>query len=142
MRRQMGVGMRRIRRTRHSSSTVKSWSVSRSWERGVTALRRCQAQNRCRAISSTVRSIIENRPNDSGAVPQRHREPGGEWMEARLESEKVYDGKLFQVYRDRVRLDNGHEVQREIVRRPGSVVIVPLDAQCNVVLVRQFVEVT
>jgi ADP-ribose pyrophosphatase len=63
-------------------------------------------------------------------------------MEEGLESEKVYDGKLFQVYRDRVRLDNSREVQREIVRHPGSVGIVPRDAQGNVVLVRQFRYVT
>ena len=63
-------------------------------------------------------------------------------MEERLASEKVYDGKLFQVYRDRVRLDSGHEATREIVRHPGSVGIVPRDAQGNVVLVRQFRYVT
>lgn len=59
-------------------------------------------------------------------------------MEERLESEKVYDGKLFQVYRDRVRLESGREAEREIVRHPGSVGIVPRDERGNVVLVRQF----
>ena len=63
-------------------------------------------------------------------------------MEERLASEKVYGGKLFQVYLDRVRLENGREVNREIVRHPGSVGIVPRDAQGNVVLVRQFRYVT
>lgn len=63
-------------------------------------------------------------------------------MEERLASDKVYDGKLFQVYRDRVRLANGRETTREIVRHPGSVGIVPRDARGNVVLVRQFRYVT
>src|SRR5690349_7398943 len=121
MRRQTGVGISRIRRRRHSSSTVSSWSASRSRERGVTALRRCQAQKRWRAISSTVRSIIENRPHDNGAPPQPHSVVRGhaaaqeEMMEERLASEKVYDGRLFQVYRDRVRLESGREATREIV---------------------------
>lgn len=59
-------------------------------------------------------------------------------MEERLESVHVYDGHLFQVYRDRVRLDNGHEALREIVRHPGSVGIIPRDAQGRIVLVRQY----
>lgn len=63
-------------------------------------------------------------------------------MEERLVSEKVYDGKLFQVYRDQVRLANGRQATREIVRHPGSVGIVPRDARGHVVLVRQFRYVT
>ena len=59
-------------------------------------------------------------------------------MEERLAGSKVYDGKLFQVYRERVRLPNGRDTTREIVRHPGSVGIVPRDARGNVVLVRQF----
>jgi ADP-ribose diphosphatase len=63
-------------------------------------------------------------------------------MEERLASEKVYDGRLFQVYRDRVRLESGREATREIVRHPGSVAIVPRDERGNVFLVRQFRYVT
>jgi ADP-ribose pyrophosphatase len=59
-------------------------------------------------------------------------------VEERLQSERVYDGKLFQVYRDRVQLESGREATREIVRHPGSVGIIPRDARGNVVLVRQF----
>lgn len=59
-------------------------------------------------------------------------------MERQIEGSTVYAGKLFQVYRDRVRLREGQEVIREVVRHPGSVAIVPRDGQGRVVLVRQF----
>src|SRR5207245_9850294 len=64
-----------------------------------------------------------------------HDNPG---MEERVETEEIYGGKLFRVYRDRVRLPNGHLTTREIVRHPGSVGIIPRDADGRVVLVRQF----
>ena len=64
-----------------------------------------------------------------------HDNPG---MEERVESQEVYAGKLFKVYRDRVRLPNGQLTTREIVRHPGSVGIIPRDADGRIVLVRQF----
>lgn len=63
-------------------------------------------------------------------------------MEQQLESDAAYRGKLFQVYRDRVRLPNGHEAVREIVRHPGSVAIIPRDERGRVILVKQFRYVT
>jgi ADP-ribose pyrophosphatase len=63
-------------------------------------------------------------------------------MEERVDREEVYPGKLFQVYRDRVRLPDGKETTREIVRHPGSVAIVPRRADGRIVLVRQFRYVT
>jgi 8-oxo-dGTP pyrophosphatase MutT (NUDIX family) len=63
-------------------------------------------------------------------------------MEEQLESTRVYGGKLFQVYRDRVRRQDGGESVREIVRHPGSVAIVPRDDGGRIVLVRQFRYVT
>ena len=59
-------------------------------------------------------------------------------MEERVESEEVYAGKLFRVYRDQVRLPNGRRTTREIVRHPGSVGIIPRQADGRIVLVRQF----
>jgi len=59
-------------------------------------------------------------------------------METRIEGSTVYAGRLFQVYRDRVRLPEGREFTREVVRHPGSVAIVPRDARGRIVLVRQF----
>jgi ADP-ribose pyrophosphatase len=59
-------------------------------------------------------------------------------MEERVESEEVYAGKLFKVYRDRVRLPSGRLTTREIVRHPGSVGIIPRRDDGRIVLVRQF----
>src|SRR5438477_2330123 len=69
----------------------------------------------------------------------RHDSPG---MEQRVESQEVYAGKLFQVFKDRVRLANGRETIREIVRHPGSVAIIPRQPDGRIVLVRQFRYVT
>src|SRR5438128_5829016 len=63
-------------------------------------------------------------------------------MEERIESQPVYNGKLFQVYKDRVRLPNGNTTTREIVRHPGSVGIVPRQEDGRIVLVRQYRYVT
>ena len=63
-------------------------------------------------------------------------------MEQRVESDEVYAGKLFQVFKDTVRLDNGKLTTREIVRHPGSVGIIPRQSDGRIVLVRQFRYVT
>ena len=56
----------------------------------------------------------------------------------RLSHERVYDGKVFDVDRDRVRMPNGHEVTVDVVRHPKSVVLVPVPSPGHVILVRQF----
>jgi ADP-ribose pyrophosphatase len=63
-------------------------------------------------------------------------------MEQRVDGQEVYAGKLFQVFKDRVRIPNGREVTREIVRHPGSVAIIPRRSDGRIVLVRQFRYVT
>jgi len=59
-------------------------------------------------------------------------------METRIEGRVVYTGKVFRVESDRVRLDGDREVVRDVVRHPGSVAIVPRQADGRVVLVRQY----
>lgn len=61
-----------------------------------------------------------------------------ELKETRLTSELVYDGGLLKVYYDTVELINGAHAWREVIRHPGAVVMVPVDEQDNVYLVRQF----
>jgi ADP-ribose pyrophosphatase len=63
-------------------------------------------------------------------------------MERRVDGQEVYAGRLFQVFKDRVRLANGRETTREIVRHPGSVAIIPRRSDGRIVLVRQFRYVT
>ena len=56
----------------------------------------------------------------------------------RLSHERVYDGKVFDVDSDRVRMPNGREVTVDVVRHPKSVVLVPVPSRGQVILVRQF----
>ena len=58
--------------------------------------------------------------------------------ETLLESQPAYDGKLLHVRLDTVQLPNGKTAFREVVRHPGAVVIVPIDSDGNLRLVRQF----
>ena len=55
-----------------------------------------------------------------------------------LSHERVYDGKVFDVDRDRVRMPNGREVTVDVVRHPKSVVLIPIPEPGHVILIRQF----
>lgn len=55
-----------------------------------------------------------------------------------ISSETIAAGGMLTVKRDQVRLPNGNISQREYVTHPGAVVVVPLLANGNVVLERQF----
>ena len=50
----------------------------------------------------------------------------------------VHKGRIIEVDIDVVRLPTGHTVDMEIVRHPGSVVLVPITASGEVILVRQY----
>ena len=50
----------------------------------------------------------------------------------------VYEGRVFDVTEERVRLPHGHETSVELVRHEGSVVLVPVDADGRLRLVRQY----
>lgn len=58
---------------------------------------------------------------------------------ARLEQRQVlYRGRIFSLTVDRVTLPAGHVVDLEVIRHPGSVVLLPLPAPDRVILVRQY----
>jgi len=59
-------------------------------------------------------------------------------IETFLSGQRVYDGKLLKVHRDVVRLTDGKEEVREVLRHPGAAVVVPHLGQNRFVLVRQF----
>lgn len=58
--------------------------------------------------------------------------------EKTLSSERIYDGAIIHVRRDRVLLPNGHTSVREIVEHPGGVGILAVDGDGMVLLVRQY----
>jgi ADP-ribose diphosphatase len=55
-----------------------------------------------------------------------------------LASERVFEGKVFDVHRDRVRMRNGREVTVDVVRHPRSVILLPMPEPGHVILVRQY----
>jgi ADP-ribose pyrophosphatase len=54
------------------------------------------------------------------------------------EIRKIYDGRIFSIVAERVTLPNGHQLDVEVVRHPGSVVILPMTDDGSVLLVRQY----
>lgn len=58
-------------------------------------------------------------------------------METWIQKEEIHKGKIFSLWGGKVALDNGDTAQREYVRHPGGVAIVPV-IDHNVILIRQF----
>lgn len=56
----------------------------------------------------------------------------------RLTHQRVYDGAVFAVDRDRVRMPNGREVTVDVIRHSKSVVLIPIPEPGHVILVRQY----
>ena len=61
-------------------------------------------------------------------------EPGG----TRLSSTPSFTGRIFSVTVDRVTVPNGRTVTLDIVRHPGSVVLLPMQDDAHIVLIRQY----
>ena len=59
-------------------------------------------------------------------------------VETPVASQGVYDGHFLKVFRDEVRLPDGHVARREFVRHPGAVMIVPLADDGRLVVERQY----
>lgn len=51
---------------------------------------------------------------------------------------QIFRGRIFSVAVETVTLPHGHRLDAEIIRHPPSVVIVPIDAEGRVVLIRQY----
>jgi ADP-ribose pyrophosphatase len=62
-----------------------------------------------------------------------------ETTKPRFEERKlVFEGRIFKVEQDRVQLPSGHTVTMDVVRHPGSVVLLAMPAPDTVILVRQY----
>ena len=55
-----------------------------------------------------------------------------------LRSEPLFQGRAFKIRRDYLRTPDGRETRFEIVEHGGSVVILPVDADGNLLFVRQY----
>jgi ADP-ribose pyrophosphatase len=56
----------------------------------------------------------------------------------RLSSVEAFSGRIFSVTVDRVTVPNGRTVTLDMVRHPGSVVLLPMQDDAHVVLIRQY----
>ena len=61
-----------------------------------------------------------------------------EFEEKTLDSECVYGGKIMTVYRDSVKISDGHKSFREVVHHSGGVVVLALTDDDNILTVKQF----
>lgn len=50
---------------------------------------------------------------------------------------QVFKGRIFSVAVERITLPHGHRLDAEVIRHPPSVVLVPMDADGHVILIRQ-----
>lgn len=55
-----------------------------------------------------------------------------------LSKETIYDGRIFKVVKEKVRIYNGKEKPREIVVHPGAVALVVIDNDGKLILVNQY----
>ena len=53
-------------------------------------------------------------------------------------SRVAFTGRIFAVAVDRVRLPHGTTVEMEVVRHPVSVILIPVDSDGRIILVRQY----
>ncbi len=58
--------------------------------------------------------------------------------EKTIESVTIFNGKLLELRRDRVKLPDGHESTREYVRHQGAVVIIPVLPNGDLIFERQY----
>ena len=54
------------------------------------------------------------------------------------ERREIYRGRIFTLSADRVTLPSGHTSVMDVVRHPGSVVLLPMPAVDQLVLIRQY----
>lgn len=55
-----------------------------------------------------------------------------------IKSETILQGRAFKVRRDFLKTSNGLETTLEIIEHGGSVVLIPIDGENNVLFVRQY----
>ena len=55
-----------------------------------------------------------------------------------IETETIYEGKVFDLRRERVRMPNGRETTLDIIQHPPAVTLVPVDENGDILFVRQY----
>ena len=55
-----------------------------------------------------------------------------------LNRKPIYKGRIFELQKVQVRTPDGRQVAYDLIHHPGSIGIVPLDTEGNILFVRQF----
>lgn len=58
--------------------------------------------------------------------------------EEQISSEEIFNGRILHVVRDKVKLSNGSEVHREVIRHVGAVGIIPITNDGEAIVERQY----
>lgn len=58
--------------------------------------------------------------------------------EKTLSSDRIYEGHVVNLRVDRVQMPDGRESTREVIEHGACVAIIPIDAEDNILLVRQY----
>ena len=58
--------------------------------------------------------------------------------EKKISSKKIFNGKLIQLFLDRVKLPNGKTSSREWVDHPGAACVIPIMSNGDICFVRQY----
>ncbi|MBC5637134.1 NUDIX hydrolase [Ornithinibacillus hominis] len=58
--------------------------------------------------------------------------------EKTINSKTIYDGKVVKLQVDDVRLPNGQQAKRELIKHPGAVSVIPITKDNKIVLVEQY----
>jgi len=61
-----------------------------------------------------------------------------DFTEHTIDSQRVYEGRLLKINKDRVRLPDGGESTREYVQHPGAVAILPVLDNGKLIMERQY----
>lgn len=59
-------------------------------------------------------------------------------IEKKISSEKIFDGVLLHVYKDKIELPDGNEAVREYIKHLGAACVVPLTDEMEVIAVKQY----
>ncbi len=55
-----------------------------------------------------------------------------------VRSERIYEGKILEVYKDEIKMPDGDTAMREVVEKHNASAIVPVDNDGNIIMVRQY----
>src|SRR5699024_5038629 len=61
-----------------------------------------------------------------------------QFEEKTIATKPIYDGNIISLQVDDVRLPNGQEAKRELVKHPGAVAIIPVTDDGKLIMVKQF----